>query len=648
CCSSCSSHKERSNPSKDIEKKKDWKKKKLFIWGLGLISAVAILFEILEIFDFLPHPWLPILLFMVTFFSFGWFLFWRGVQSLFAFRFHDIRLLMSLAVGGAVYLGSWTEGALILSLYFLGEEIEDFGVQKSESALAKLVEAMPEDAEVKGIDKPVPLEEIKIGDILVIRPGTTIPLDGKVVEGSSWVDESAITGEPFPKAKEPGSLVYGGTSNQNGYLEVEVTKTSKEGTLGKIQEIVFEAAETKSPSQRTIERFAQYYTPAVVLLALGIVFLPPYLNKGSFTFWLYQGVTLLLISCPCALVLSTPLAVFAAIGFATKKGVLIKGGKYIEFLSQVKAICFDKTRTLTTGELEVTDIIELGEHSKEEILACAGGMESFSEHPLAKSVVHEAQKAKVEIHSFENFEAVPGKGVKGECLVCDQKGHRLGTLPFAAGDMSLPLEWKSKIEELAKEGKTTLVMSEGDQLKGIIALQDRIRPEAPEVMEELKRMGLQVFILSGDHPEVTERFGKKIGANQAFGGLLPQDKEEKVRTLEQRFRVAMVGDGINDAPAMKRATVAIAMGAVGSDLAIENSDIALMNENLHLVPLLYRLSKKTLRTIRINLGLAIGVKLLFLILALLGMSHIGLAILSDVGITLVVVLNSLSLLTWKG
>lgn len=622
----------------------------LHFTGLLFSLILAIPIEIFSLMDYHLPLGVEIFLFSALILTWGRWVFIGGLQSLFLGNFANVELLMSLAIFGALYLGHLPEAMIIILLYCLGEELEDYGVEKSQQAIKDLLQKLPKQAEIKGEENPLPLEEIRVGSILIIRPGSQIALDGEVVKGGSWVDEAPITGEPIPRSKEVGSPVYAGTANTSGYLEVKVTKESKDTTLAKIIELTYQAGEFKSSSQRVLEKFASIYTPMVMVLAVAVVALPVLLWQGDFNHWLIQGISLLLISCPCALVISTPVAIYSALGNATSQGALIKGGKYLEEMGPIKAIGFDKTRTLTEGRLSVTDVIHLNGFSQKELLACAAGMESQSEHPIAQSILDKAREEKLEFHGFQNFEAAPGQGLMGECTVCSEPNHRLGTLTFIReeGEDEMAPEILHQVEAFEKQGKTTLVMSENRKVKGIIALKDVVRPESSSVIRELLDLGVEPFLLSGDNSFAVEEVSQALGIENFRGALLPEGKrDEVVKLLKDRGRVAMVGDGINDAPSLAAASVGVALGAVGSDLAIENANIALMQDNLKLIPYLIRLGRKTLKTIWLNLFLAVGIKVFFLVLALLGRSHIVLAIFADVGVTVLVVLISLRLFYFK-
>lgn len=571
-----------------------------------------------------------------------------GLKSLIKFNFTDINLLMTIGVSGAFYLGELEEGVIILILFAVAEFLEEYGISRSQKSLQELVDKAPKTAQLKAGGQKVPLEQIKVGDVVVIKPGDQIPVDGTVTTGSSLVDESTITGEPLPKNKNPGDPVYAGTQNGVGYLEVTVTKTSQDTTLAKIIELTFKASENKSQSQRFIETFAARYTPAVIFLALLVATVPAFVFGQPFDRWLAQAITLLVIACPCALVISTPISIFSSIGNANKKGILVKGGKYIEDIGKVRAVAFDKTRTLTEGRPIVSDIIPFSGFSEKEVLACASGLESFSEHPLAKSILAKAKELNVIPHQAKGFQSVTGKGVEGQCIFCSNKHVCLGTVAFISGDHQIGDEYLAQIDSLEKQGKTMIVVYEGGSVKGIIGITDAIKPKSAATIAQLQKRGIEPILLTGDNPSAAASVASELGIKTVKAQLLPEDKVKEITALlaEHQF-VAMVGDGVNDAPALAISTVGISMGAAGSDAAIENSDIAIMDDDIAKVPSLIDLGKATRNTIRINIAAALGTKSIFLVLAMLGQSLLALAIFADVGVTLLVVLYSLRLYNYR-
>lgn len=612
---------------------------------LLLLSLLLVLpLEFLSFFSFHFPIWFELPFFLLIILYIGRSVFRSGIKSLVHFNFADINLLMTIAIIGALYLQQFEEATIIVILFSLGNVLEDFGIERSQKALQELVAKTPKSALVKGEKDKTPIDQIKLGEIVVIKPGDYIPLDGDVVEGRSLVDETAITGEPLPKNKYIGDTVYGGTLNGQGYLEVKVTKTASDTTIAKIIDLTYQALEKKSHSQQFIELFAQYYTPSVLIIAVLLVVIPVFVLGQPFQHWFTEALTLLLISCPCALVISTPISIFSAIGNASKKGVIIKGGKFLEEIGKVKAIAFDKTRTLTKGEPIVSDVIPLNGVSKEELLADIAGVEVYSEHPLAKSMIAKTDEENISSHPFVNFEAVMGKGIKGECTVCVDKHHCIGTIQFITEQHKVSDKIIKQVEKFEQEGKTAVVLSDNKNVEGIIGITDAIRPESKSVINELKKYGITPIMLTGDNLSAASYVAEQVGISEVKAALLPENKATEIQRLMGKYHtVAMIGDGINDAPALAISSVGIAMGAIGSDVAVENADIAFMNTNLSLTPYLIRLGRNTLKTIRTNIALAVGVKSLFLLLAVIGKSNLAFAIFADVGVTLIVVLNGLRL-----
>ena len=624
-------------------------KNKKIRWLLAAL-IIIIPFLVLSYFSIHASLWIELPIFLIIIVIFGRKVFLSAFRSLIKLRFSNINLLMTIAVIGAIYLRQFEEAAIIIVLFALGDNLEEFGIQRSQTALKKLIDSTPKTATVKGKEKEVPIEDIEIGQTIIIKPGNVISMDGIIIFGESIVDESTITGEPLPRNKYLNDAVYAGTINGNGYLEVKVTKNAKDNTLSKIIELTYKSSEKKTTSQKFIEKFAKIYTPAVMLAAILLVVIPVFLLNKPFNYWFTQALTLLIISCPCALVISTPVTVFSAIGNATKKGALIKGGIFLEEMGKIKAIAFDKTKTLTKGEPVVSDVIPLNGFSESEVLACAAGLEAFSEHPIAKSIIKKVQEIGVKPHTFKGFQSITGKGLTGECLVCADKKHFLGNIKFISENQGLDYGdfILKRIDELEKQGKTAIVISDDKRIKGIIAITDEIRKESKSLISSLLELNVKPVILTGDNEASAKYVAAILGIENVKAGLLPEDKVDELKKIIGHFKyVAMAGDGVNDAPALATASVGIAMGATGSDIAIENSDIALLNDNLSLLPYLIKLGKKAVGIIRFNVILAVTIKFLFLMLAGLGLSNLSLAIFADVGITILVIINGLRLFNYK-
>jgi len=627
-----------------------WKDAK-FLWLVGSVALVAV-FEFLSLLGGsyklrrdLALPFFAVLILVV-----GWQTLWKGLKALAKINFRSINLLMTIAVIGAFYLGEYEEAAVVITLFALGERLESFGIQSSKSALQALVDRTPKTATIRreNGEVEIKLAEIKVGDVLIIKPSDMIALDAEVLSGASSVDESTITGEPLPKDKHTGDKIFAGTLNMQGYLEAKVIKTANDSTLAKIIETTFAATKTKSKTQKFIETFAGYYTPTIIVIATLLVIIPTLFLGLPFNPWFEQAITILVIACPCALVISTPISIYSAIGNASSKGALVKGGKYIEAIGRIKAIAMDKTRTLTYGKPKVTDVIPFGETTREHLLACAAGIEKYSEHPLASAIVAAANAENLDSHAVENFQAVMGKGAKADCVVCYDSHHCIGKLPFISEEHDVQEEVVKLVEELQQTGKTSIVVSNHGGVEGIIALTDEIKTESWATVSHLKELGVETVMLTGDNQSPAQAVAKEVGITVVKAELLPEHKADAVKELLQQYgATAMVGDGVNDAPALALSSVGIAMGAAGSDTAIEAASIAILNDRLELIPYLIRLGRRTISTIKINTTFAIATKLVFVILAILGLSSLALAIFADVGVTVLVILNSLRLLNFK-
>lgn len=618
-----------------------------FLFLLAAI-AVVICLEVLSLAGVhIPMPYAP-MVFATFVLGIGYSVLWSGLKALVRLNFSNINLLMLIAVSGAFYLREYPEGAVVIVLYVLGERLEDIGIQNSKSALNALVSKAPKTAVVKGSAEPVPIEMISVGTVIQIKPGESIPLDGKITSGETTVDEATITGEPIPRDKHPGDQVFAGTLNMDGFIEVESIKLANDTTLAQIVRMTFEAQGNKSETQKFIQKFSKFYTPSIIVLAILLLVVPVLFLKQDFAHWLQQAITLLVIACPCALVISTPVAIYAAIGNASARGALIKGGKFLEAMSQIKAIALDKTRTITFGNPIVSDIIPLNGTSREELLACAAGAEVFSEHPLAQAIVDASKNEGFDPHKAEGFRGILGKGAIAKCLVCTDETIYIGKLSFIREHQPVADGVEEIVERLSGEGKTSVVISFGNGVAGILGLMDEIKPDSSHALQQMMELNIAPVMLTGDGEKAAIYVAAKVGIKRVFGGLLPKDKAGRISELLKEYGiVAMVGDGINDAPALARASVGIAMGAAGSDTAIETANIALMNDKLSLLPFLVRLSKATLRRIRINTIGAVLVKLFFVILVLLGYDSLVFAIAADVGVTIAVILFSLNLIGYE-
>ncbi|MEK7646271.1 MAG: cation-translocating P-type ATPase [Patescibacteria group bacterium] len=612
--------------------------KKLLTWVAG-ISVVTGFF--LNLFGFNPETVTAIYSLAIA--SGGIYVIkgaWRGLSKQ---KFLNIDFLVVIASLGAIYLGELPEAAAVIFFFSLAEAFEDYGIDRSRRALQALLHKSPQTATLLD-GKTIPVSEVIVGQKVQVKPGELIPLDGKVIKGLSAVNEATITGESIPKDKREGDTVFAGTLNENGYLEIEVTKESKNSTFSKIIALVEQAQKAKAPTQEFIDRFAKYYTPSVVLIALIVAAALPLITGEPFVIWLERAITLLVIACPCALVISTPVAITSAIGGASHRGVLIKGGKHLEELKNVRAVAFDKTGTLTLGEPYISDVIAFNGFTEKDVLEDAAGVEQFSSHPLSKSILAYAKEKGINPHSMQDYQNIAGKGGKATCMVCDDLEHCVGNLKLMDAHGVTTKEILEKTEKLEREGKTVVLVSEGDKIMGALAISDRIKDEAKQTIEKLTAMGVTSIMLTGDNQHTASYVAETLGIKEAHGSLLPDEKVKKIQMLKDKYgSVAMVGDGVNDAPSLALSNVGIAMGAKGSDVAIETADIALMNDNILNIPYAVGLSKKALRTVKQNVTAALISKLAFIVLAIFGISNLGIAIAADTGVAILVILNGLRL-----
>lgn len=559
----------------------------------------------------------------------------------------DMNVLMTAAVIGAAAIGQWLEGATVVWLFALGNLLQTRSIEKTRNSIRHLIDLAPPDAWVKlGSDMvKKPVEDIAVGQIIIVKPGDKIPLDGNVINGESSVNQAPITGESFPVDKIVGDQVFAGTVNEHGVLEIKVTKLVKDTTLSKIIHLVEEAQEQKAPTQAYIDKFARLYTPVVFVLALVIMILPPLSGLGNWGEWFYKGLELLVVACPCALVISTPVAIVSAIGNAAKNGVLIKGGAFLEAASKITAVAFDKTGTLTEGKPQVTEVIPIGS-AAHYLLSVARTLEEFSPHPLARSLVDYADEKNIISLQGEEFRIIVGKGIRAV----------IGGTAYFAGNLRLFQELKtplgqaeSLISSLQQEGNTIVIIGTGDKLIGVIAVADIVRASAINALKNLKEVGInEVFMLTGDNEGTAKKVASQTGVTHYFAELLPEEKVNAIKKFQQEGHiVAMVGDGINDAPALATADLGIAMGGAGTDTAIETADIVLMADSLEKLPYTVKLSRKALRIIKQNIWFSILVKLAALILIFPDILTLWMAVLSDTGAALLVILNSMRLLKIK-
>ena len=578
-----------------------------------------------------------------------------GINNLLINHDFSINMLMTIAAVGALVIGETLEAATVVFLFAVGEALEGFSTTRARQSIRSLMALVPATA-IKLHDEHelvVPVEELAIDDLILIKPGERLPADGVIASGESSIDQAPVTGESVPVYKTIGGEVFAGTINGSGALEVRITRPTADNTINRIIRLVEEAQSVRAPSQRTVDRFARVYTPAVVIVALVVAFIPPLFFNAPFYDvsgehgWLYRALSLLVIACPCALVISTPVTVISAIAAAARRGVLIKGGAHLEALASVKAFAFDKTGTLTYGKPAVTSTrsfdCETGEACSrcDDVLALANAVERRSAHPLAHAVVTAAHERGVDkvYAPAEAVESLAGRGVQGQI-----RGKLVTVGSHALFDAEYPhdLAFCNIVQAAEARGETTMLLSVGDKVRGYIGVADEIRAESAEVVRQLRDLDQKTVMLTGDNAIVAKTTAAKVGVDEVHAELLPEDKVTAVQCLLRDYgSVAMVGDGINDTPALAAATVGIAIGGAGSAQALETADVALMGDDLKQLPFSLGLSRFARHLIRQNVGISFAVKALFLVLALFGATSLWLAILADVGMSLLVTLNGM-------
>jgi Cd2+/Zn2+-exporting ATPase len=580
----------------------------------------------------------------------GYRLFTTGLKNLLRLQF-DMRTLMTIAVIGAAFIGEWGEGATVVILFAISEALETYSMDKARQSIRSLMDIAPKEALIRRGNKEMMIEvdDIQIDDIMIVKPGQKIAMDGIVVKGLSSVNQAAITGESVPVSKTPDDEVFAGTLNEEGLLEVKVTKHVDDTTIAKIIHLVEEAQAERAPSQAFVDKFAKYYTPLIILVALGVAVIPPLFFGADWDTWIYQGLAALVVGCPCALVISTPVAIVTAIGSAAKNGVLIKGGIHLEEMGAIKAIAFDKTGTLTKGIPMVTDYLPQSNTNSAELLSIVAALEKGSQHPLASAIMKKAEEEKAPYQdlSIEDFSSITGKGIKGNF---QNKMYYVGSPNLFEELLSngIPAALKTTIARLQNQGKTVMVAGTSEEVLSLIAVADVLRENSKNVIENLHSLGIQkTIMLTGDNEGTANAIGEQVGVSDIKAELLPQDKLTFIRDLRNQYdRVAMVGDGVNDAPALAASTLGIAMGGAGTDTALETADIALMADDLGKLPFTVKLSRKALSIIKQNITFS-WIKLVALLLVIPGWLTLWIAIFADMGATLIVTLNGLRLLRIK-
>ncbi|WP_231186758.1 heavy metal translocating P-type ATPase [Haladaptatus sp. DYF46] len=589
----------------------------------------------------------------------------------------DIDLLMSVAILGALAVSVgfgrslYLEAATLAFLFSVAELLERYSMDKARNSLQELMDLSPDEATVKrdGEEETIPVDAVTVGDVVVVRPGEKIPMDGTVADGESAVNQAPITGESVPVDKTTGDEVFAGTINEGGYLEVEVTSDASDNTLSRIIDMVEEAQGNKTEREQFVERFAAYYTPVVLAFAVLVAVVPPLFFAEPWVTWFVYGLTLVVLSCPCAFVISTPVTVVSGITSAAKNGVLIKGGNHLEAMGDVEAVAFDKTGTLTKGELTVTDVIPLNGNTEEDVLRCAHGLESRSEHPIGEAIVAEADGANVTKHEIDDFESLTGKGVRadlsgtthyaGKPGLFESLGFELNHVHATDGGVAAAATTRDLCERndcldlledavpsLQSEGKTVVLVGTEDELEGAIAVADEVRDDAKAAVQRLRDLGIDhLVMLTGDNERTAKAIAEQVGVDEYRAGLLPEEKVEAIEELDSNVDgTAMVGDGINDAPALATATVGVAMGAAGTDTALETADIALMADDLSKLPYVYDLAHDANGVIRQNVWTSLAAKAALAVAVPFGLVPIWAAVLvGDAGMTTAVTGNAMRL-----
>lgn len=581
---------------------------------------------------------------------FGGVLVWRRALVSLRARMLDMNVLMTVAVFGAVALGEWGEGATVYFLFALGGLLESRSLERTRRSIRDLMDLAPPSGRVyraEGLVE-VPIGEIAVGETVVVRLGERVPVDGVIVRGTTAIDESAITGESVPAEKSEGDPVFAGTLNASGLIEVATSAPATDSTLSRIVYLVEEAQASRAPSQRFVDRFSHYYTPIVIGLGAAIAVVPPALavllgvDWGPWSEWVSRALVMLVVSCPCALVLSTPVAIVSGITRASRDGVLVKGGTFLETAAQVRAIAFDKTGTLTKGRPELAELVAVNGYAQNEVLSLAGALESHSNHPIARAIVH-AAGGLAHPGELADYIETPGRGVSA---TIDGDVWQLCSPACADESGALTDTVETIIAAMEDRGRTTLVLLSGGTAAGVLGVADEMRPETAPAIAELGRMGIEhLVMLTGDNERVGQAVAEQSGMTGFLSRLLPSGKTDAVRVLQERYgKVAMVGDGVNDAPALAAADIGIAMGAAGTDTALETADVALMRDDLAALPAFFALGRRTMRIIMANVVFSIAVKAVFLVLALLGYATLWMAVFADTGVSLLVIANGMRLL----
>lgn len=609
-------------------------------WPLALSGVMAVAAEVIHFTDAAPN-WVVAIIALVAILSGGLTTYKKGWIALKHFNL-NINALMSIAVTGAVLIGQWPEAAMVMFLFTVAELIEAKSLDRARNAIGGLMQLTPETATVQqdGQWVEVEVKQIVLGSVVRVKPGERIGLDGEVVSGQSTIDQAPITGESLPVEKTVGDKVFAGTINQAGSLEYKVTAAANNSTLARIIHAVEAAQGARAPTQRFVDSFSKIYTPAVFLLALAVAVIPPLFMGAAWFDWIYRALVLLVVACPCALVISTPVSIVSGLAAAARKGILVKGGVYLEMGHTLDYLALDKTGTITHGKPVQTDYVVLDEAFGEKAVAISASLAGRSDHPVSQAI---ATSAELDVHlQVEAFEALSGRGVKGEV---EGRLYHLGNhrLVHESGLCSPELE--ARLEALESQGKTVVLLFDETGPLALFAVADTVKDSSREAIAQLHALGVKTVMLTGDNPHTAKAIAAQVGIDQAQGNLLPTDKLQAIEDLyAKHHRVGMVGDGINDAPALARAEIGFAMAAAGTDTAIETADVALMDDDLRKIPAFIRLSRDTSAVLKQNIALALVIKVIFLAVTFAGVATMWMAVFADMGVSLLVVFNGLRLL----
>lgn len=608
---------------------------------LILLATGTIIFTIALIFKF--SPIVEFILYFISYILVGGKVILRAAKNILRGQVFDENFLMGIATIGAFSIKQFPEGVAVMLFYQIGEFFQDLAVNKSRKSISALMDIRPDFANLKidGDLKKVAPEDVKVGDIIVVKPGEKVPLDGKVIEGKSMLDTSALTGESVPRVAEIDDTVFGGSINKNGVLTIEVAKVFGESTVAKILDLVQNASSKKAPTESFITKFARYYTPVVVFCAIALAVLPPlFIDGATFSQWIYRALVFLVVSCPCALVISIPLSFFGGIGAASKNGILIKGGNYLEALNNVEIVVFDKTGTLTKGVFRVTKISPNKSVTKDELLEYAALAESYSNHPIALSII-KAYKKEINKDEIKNYEEISGHGIK-----INTRGKEI-----IVGNIKL-MDKEGIIYDQVDSIGTVIHIAVDKVYAGFIVISDEIKEDSQKALKSLKDIGVkQLVMLTGDNSIVGEKVAKQLGLDQVYAELLPDEKVNKLEMLDKQKssggKLIFVGDGINDAPVLARADIGIAMGGIGSDAAIEAADVVIMNDEPSKIVTAIKIAKQTKKIVWQNIIFALGVKVVIMVLGALGFATMWEAVFGDVGVALIAVLNAMRVMNIK-